>query len=372
MMINGEIMSMDRVVAVVRDDRVTEIDEQLAPLWFRRGGDVRGWLEHRAIDTHRTNSRLLKKVLRLTTADDADVVLSVHAATITDTYWFRPAGSNLSYKDVCFTENQFDKLALSGDPNSFNLPTSRTPELTNVGSYEKCWRLIDGRWWIYKTASDFELFSEIFISRLGNAMGFSMAQYEADAGYVRSPDFTDGAAVNFESMRSLMGEDEDYTNNFNCLYALSPALSFDYLRLIYMDTLCFNMDRHTGNYGLLRDVQTGQILRMAPNYDNNIALISRGYPRDVERQSDRLISLFHEFLEKCPNAKQIYESLMIPPVTEEMLDDAMRGIPVEVDKDRVKQFILNGQRRIGHAEDQADRIQEEQKQAPPFRRGRSV
>ncbi len=346
MTINGEMMSMDRVVAIVRDNRVTEIDKQLAPLWIQRGGDVRGWLEHRAIDSHRTNSRLLKRVLHLTAADDADVVLSVHAATITDTYWFRPAGSNLSYKDVCFTENRFDKLALSGDPSSFNLPASRTPELTNVGSYEKCWRLIDDRWWIYKSASDLELFSEIFISRLGTAMGFSMVQYEADAGYVCSPDFTNGAAVNFESMRSLMGEDEDYTNNFKCLYALSPELSVDYLRLIYMDTLCFNMDRHTDNYGLLRDVQTGLILRMAPNYDNNIALISRGYPNDVERRSDLLIAFFHEFLQKCPEVKQIYERLRIPVVNERMLNEAMRGIPVAVDMDYVKQFILNGQRQI--------------------------
>ncbi len=360
MTINGEIMSMDRVVATVRNDRVIEIDEQLAPLWIQRGGDVRGWLEHRAIDTHRTNSRLLKKALRLTAADDADVVLSVHAATITDTYWFRSAGSNLSYKDVRFTENRFDKLALSGDPDSFNLPAGRTPELTNVGSYEKCWRLIDGRWWIYKSASDLELFSEIFISRLGTAMGFSMAQYETDNGYVRSPDFTDGAAVNFESMRSLMGEDEDYANNFECLYALSPELSVDYLRLIYMDTLCFNMDRHTDNYGLLRDVQTGQILRMAPNYDNNVALIARGYPKNVERQSDLLILFFREFLQKCPKATQIYESLRIPAVTERMLNEAMRGIPVEVDGECVKQFILNGQRRIGLAEDPVRTPQKEQ------------
>ena len=112
MTVNGEILSVDRVVAVVRDDRVIEIDKQLAPLWLRRTGDVRGWLEHRAIDAHRTNSRLLKKALRLSSTDDADVVLSVHAATITDTYWFRPVGSDLTYKDVRFTENAFDRPPL--------------------------------------------------------------------------------------------------------------------------------------------------------------------------------------------------------------------------------------------------------------------
>lgn len=347
MSINGEIMSRDRIVAVVRDDLIVELDEQLAPLFLRRTKDVRGWLEHRVIDPHRTNSRLLKRALRLTSLDDSDVVLTVHAATITDTYWFRPQGSDLRYDDVRFRENLFDKLALTGDPDSFNQPESRTPELTNIGSYEKCWRLIDGKWWIYKSASPEELFSEIFISRLGRMMGFDMAEYEAEKGYVRSPDFTSGAAVNFESMRSLMDGEDDYSLNYDCLYSLSPDLAADYLKLIYMDTLFFNMDRHTENYGVLRDVQTGRILRMAPNFDNNIALITRGYPSDVERKSDRLISFLSEFLKKNATAKRMYESLKIPTVTDKMIDAAMEGIPGEIDRAYVRRFVLNGQRQIG-------------------------
>ena len=39
------------------------------------------------------------------------------------------------------------------------------------------------------------------------------------------------------------------------------------------------MDRHTENFGLLRDNDGGEIIKPAPNFDNNIALISRGIPR---------------------------------------------------------------------------------------------
>lgn len=349
MSMSGEIMSQDRVVAIVRDDLITEIDERLAPIYLCRTKDVKGWLEGRAIDAHRTNSRLLKKALRLTSFGDRDLVLSVYAATITDSYWFRPEGSDLCYDAVRFRENYFDKLALTGDPDNFNQPASRTPELTNIGSYEKCWRLINGRWWIYKSETQEERFSEIFISRLGKMLGFDMALYEAADGFVRSPDFTDGAAVNFESMRSLTGDDEDYSKNFDCLYQLFPVLAKDYLKLIYMDTLCYNMDRHTGNYGLLRDVRTGQILKMAPNFDNNIALISRGYPKDVERKSDRLISFLSEFLKQNSQAKRMYDSLKIPTVTEKMIDAAMDGIPGEVNREYVKQFVLSGQQQLRQA-----------------------
>ncbi len=50
-------------------------------------GDLIEWLESRAIDRHRVNSRLLKRLLRLTTAEDAEVAMHVNASTVIDTYW---------------------------------------------------------------------------------------------------------------------------------------------------------------------------------------------------------------------------------------------------------------------------------------------
>ena len=85
-MLNGEIMSGDKVVATVDDGLITGSDQALLPLYLKRTDDVEGWLRGRAIDSHRTNSRLLKKALRLTSADDAEVTLSVNAATITDSH----------------------------------------------------------------------------------------------------------------------------------------------------------------------------------------------------------------------------------------------------------------------------------------------
>ena len=89
-------------------------------------------------------------------------------------------------------ENYFDSLALRGDPNGFSHKPSRTPELTNTGSYEKCWRLINGEWWMYKSGSQNEYFSELFVCLLGEKLGLDMAHYEMDDGYIRTKNFTDG------------------------------------------------------------------------------------------------------------------------------------------------------------------------------------
>ena len=203
--ITGELMSEDNVIASVKDGEIISCDEALLPLYLKRTRDLEGWLASRAIDNHRTNSRLLKKALRLRTSDDAQVALAVNAATITDRYWFRPQGSTASYEEIRFKENYFDSLALRGDPNGFSHRPSRTPELTNTGSYEKCWRLIDGAWWMYKSGNQNEYFSELFICRLGEKLGFDMVHYEQDDGYIRSKNFTDGTSYNFEPISALVG-----------------------------------------------------------------------------------------------------------------------------------------------------------------------
>ena len=61
----AQIMSKDVAVATVAGNAVTPVREDLLPLFFKRSSSFEDWLRTRAIDIHRTNSRLLKKALRL-------------------------------------------------------------------------------------------------------------------------------------------------------------------------------------------------------------------------------------------------------------------------------------------------------------------
>ncbi|MBP5231560.1 MAG: hypothetical protein ILO68_07500 [Clostridia bacterium] len=354
MIITGTLMSEDRTIASVKNGEMTDWDEALLPLYLKRTKSVEGWLASRAVDGHRTNARLLKKALRIRGADDAQVALAVNGATVTDRYWFKPEGSTARYEDIRFKKNRFDTLALRGNPDGFSLEPSRTPELTNTGSFEKCWRLIDGRWWMYKAGNENEYFSELFICRLGEKLGFEMAHYEMDGGYIRSEDFTGGRDWIFEPIFSIMGENDDYSDCFSAIFDISPALAEQYLRIVWLDTVCCNMDRHTANFGFLRDVHIGDILSMAPNYDNNIALISRGYLADVSREHDGLIRVFRDFLHENPAAKELLSQMDLPQITETMIEACFAEAPFEIDRQFVKSFVLNGQtiaRQILHGPD---------------------
>ena len=104
------LLSKDTVVARIVDDILDPIVPGRLPLFLKRTADIQTWLTSRAIDGHRTNSRLLKRALRLEHKDDLSTVLAVNAATITDSYWVKPLDdTTTTYDDIRFTENMFDK-----------------------------------------------------------------------------------------------------------------------------------------------------------------------------------------------------------------------------------------------------------------------
>lgn len=332
---NYEILSGNTVVAIWQNRNLIVKNKDLLPLYLKKISNADMWLETRAIDSHRANSRLLKKALRLAEKDDVSTVAHVNAATITDNYWIRPIGSKLTYNDVKFADDYFSNLALKGNYDSFNRAAvsnkSRTPELTNVGSFEKCWKLRDGKWWMYKRATHSEMFSELFVCELGLALGFNMAIYERGDGCIKSLDFTDGASVNFEPASTFMGDNEDYFDVVKALKEICPNAVPDYIRLIFMDTIVANPDRHTNNFGLLRNINTGELIGFAPNYDNNMALIARGYP-SKPKSTDMLINLFQELMNEHPEYKKY-----IPTLTE----DIGRGVLAKINMKVKSQVIID-------------------------------
>ena len=335
---NYEIFSGEILVAVWNDNVLTVVNADLIPMYLNYNQDADRWLASRAIDHRRPNSRLLKKALRLVEKDDISSVLHVNGAKITDNYWIREVGSNLTYSDIKFSDDYFSNLALKGNYDSFNRAAnskrSKTPELTNVGSFEKCWKLRDGKWWMYKKASHDEMFSELFVYELGCALGMNMAVYQRGDACIKSLDFTEAARVNFEPASTFMGDNEDYIDVVKALEKICPNAIPDYIRMIFMDTICANPDRHTNNFGLLRDTQTGELIGFAPNYDNNMALISRGYP-SKPGSKDMLISLFNELIKEYPDYRAY-----IPTVTEEMVRNVIEKLNMKVKSKVVIDLVM--------------------------------
>ena len=332
------IMSGNITVARWKNNELTVLNDTLLPLFLRRVHNADMWLETRAIDSHRANSRLLKKALRLQEKDDISTVIHVNGATITDNYWIKPFDSNLNYNDVKFDNDYFSRLALKGNYDSFNRAANskhtKTPELTNIGSFEKCWRLIDGKWWMYKIANHNEQFSELFTYELGKSIGMNMAIYERGNGCIKSLDFTNGASVNFEPASAFMGDNEEYEDVIKTLEKLCPTAIPDYIRMIFLDAVVANPDRHTSNFGLMRDIKTGKLLGLAPIFDHNMALISRGYPSRPNK-GDLLITLFNDLTDKHSEYKKY-----IPEINEILVRNIIDKLNMRVRTQEIVNLVI--------------------------------
>ena len=338
------IMNHDDISARYENGNFVVTDKKKLPLYLSRTQNIERWLEIRAIDEHRPNSRLLKKALRLTEKDDISTAIRVNAATITDSYWVKTPGSTLTYADIRFDNDYFSNLALRGDYNSFNRTMNsdkdKTPELTNTGSFEKCWKLQNGEWWMYKKANQHEMFSELFAYELGISLDFHMAEYRRGMHYIKTKDFTNHASVNFEPAYSFMDDNDDYIDTLKILDTLAPHIIPDYIKMIFLDTLIANPDRHTFNFGILRD-KKGAILSLSPNFDNNMALIARGYPHSTTRKNDALARLFNVALSQNEDFLTF-----LPTISENMIWQVLKKLNMKVRSQFIVDFIMNGYKQI--------------------------
>ena len=100
--------------------------------------------------------------------------------------------------------------------------------------------------------------------------------------------------------------------------------------------------RISQNYGLLRSRETGEILSMAPNFDNNMALISRGYASDLSNIANPLIGQFQELLRE--KSIQYPVPKLTKAALEAIVNETMPN--AEIRRDYVVQFVWQNYERL--------------------------
>lgn len=335
----GYVMSGNTIVAEFNKGALVPPTHKLCPLVIKRTNSIYEFLKSRSIDSGRTNSRLLRKVLNINVKDDTLISLCSYAASISDNYWFKPKHSKLKYEDISFNNDIFFDTALKGIITIYPKKLILTPELTTNGSYEKGWRNIDGNWWLYKVGTVNERYSEVFYSRLFEKLNLPTAHYEIDGNYIRTANFAKG--VNFEPMVSLVGDNEDVEYIYDALNKINHQIALDYLKLITFDVVLNNVDRHNENCGILRDKETGEIISLAPNYDDNLSLISRNTTL-IATEQEGFLSLFLKTIRKSKKIKEGLKEIEFPIITSNLLRSIHEeiGLEIEVDFEAIERYIM--------------------------------
>lgn len=271
----GYLMHKDEEIAVIKNTEIVEIkNKSLLPIIMLNQEKVafENWLQTRVIDTHRTNSRQIRRRLSVRSEVPKEIVIKARAISITDAYWLKWDNEDISFSDIRKRlSDGLNTIALYGNSDEIDFKDSDiTPELTNIGSFEKCWKLIDGKWFMIKKGSYKENFAEVLISNIAIHLGFNAVKYESiDEGrLVKCKDFTSNADVDFEPMFSFVRDYWEIDDSIGIIEQLGYIKEF--LDIIFMDALCYNIDRHTFNFGILR--KDGKPIGLAPNFDNNLGL----------------------------------------------------------------------------------------------------
>lgn len=329
------VMAGDTEVAVVDNNDLIILDDKLAPLFLKRTKDFSKWVSDRAIDPSRPNSRVLKRLHGVSMlSSDYETAMLYNAATITDNYWVRKDPLE-TWEEIRFKSDIYFRAAVSSDAAAFSVKPSRSPELTNTGSREKGWRRIGDEWWLYKNEPEDRLNAELLTYEIGSVLGFSMAYYERADGFIRTRDVTEGK-YNLQHIDAVVYDhdginDDDIRYNYNTLLAIDPELAKQYMDMKYLDAIVNNVDRHTKNYAVLTSRETGEIVSMAPNYDNDMAFYA--YPEIFDK--DRMLGEIRYFTEANEDIR--YRP---PLIDEDKLDQILLSYD---NREKIKCYLLEGQ-----------------------------
>ena len=334
--LSGYVMEEDNVVAEFDKGVLVNIDKDRAPLIIQRTHDLIAFLSSRILDTSRTNARLLKRIMNVHGEEEYLIALKNHATSVTDNYWFRSKNSRLKYKDVSLESDIYNEISLKGELVYFPKEAKLSPQFSLLGSYEKCWKIIDNEWWMYKSESKEEMYSELISSKISSLLNIPTALYEIDKEYIRTKNFAD--KMIFEPLSSLAGDNDSYGHVFSLLLDLDEELAKEYLKIIYFDALVNNVDRHNENLGFLRNKKSGKIISLAPNFDLNMSLFARN--KLLGQNKDGFITLFQKFVNSNEKVKELYKQIDIPNLKQIDIDKLLSEYDLSQWNLDIKGYIL--------------------------------
>ena len=207
--------------------------------------------------------------------------------SLSDHYWIKPYGSEMTWEGVNFFDNDFSDdignlLFGTNDKHSgFDLSS---PDNTSDGNLKKRWKSIDGKRCLLKSGSNpysQQTFNEVIASRIMDRLDIDHVPYSVtwinDEPYSVCEDFVTKdteliSAWRVLQLRTKANHESEYLHYVNICKDLGidivPALD----RMIVLDYIIANEDRHFNNFGLLRNANTLEWLGAAPIFDSGTSL----------------------------------------------------------------------------------------------------
>ena len=309
-------------------DSFTPQKPELLPMQIRKtsADGFSLWLRERAIDLNSVQHRNLMNEL-IGSRDKTTLALRTHMFSISDTFTCFEENEFTPRLQLCRPEDQnavSDFILVSSDTSLRKLQVA-TPNASTDGSFTKTWKFETGAWWLYKLQSSAATEAEVEISRVLRNIEWDAAKYDYVGRFrkrVRTCNFIQPHEF-FEPYDSFRHCFDDPSDDEDVIYRNIVSLGADFKkawkRILLADALFANTDRHMRNFGVIRSSVTGEVLRLAPNFDNNQAYLAspggrytegllRMYMKQAESEDYASLKQLSEELRLHPYLRQAYDA----------------------------------------------------------------
>ncbi|MBU9737052.1 excisionase [Diplocloster agilis] len=244
------------------------------------------WWRGRAIPASRAGLRQALEELHISSPQM--LLEKCLGLSLSDQYWICPADRKVSWHEVNFFENPFSEDVgniLFGNPSGGGAVSLMSPDNTSDGWLKKKWTIIDGKRCLLKGgsgATQQEPYNEALASRIMERLHIPHVPYtltvQEDYPYSVCEDFItpDSELVTAWYIMQTQPKPNHisvYQHYRNCCESLGiPGVRDSLDRMLVLDYLIVNEDRHQNNFGAVRNARTLEWIGCAPIYDSGTSL----------------------------------------------------------------------------------------------------
>lgn len=207
--------------------------------------------------------------------------------SLSDHYWIKPYNKNILWEDVNFFDNDFSDdigdvlFGMNGKNADIDFVS---PDNTSDGNLQKRWKIIDGKRCLLKSGSTpfiQQPFNEAIATLIMNKLGIEHVPYTIiwidNKPYSVCEDFVTKDTELISAWRVLqLRQKESHESSYLHYVNICKKLGIDIVpaldRMIVLDYIIANEDRHFNNFGLLRDANTLEWIGAAPIFDSGTSL----------------------------------------------------------------------------------------------------
>lgn len=284
------------------------------------------WLKGRTIPKNRAYVNAFLAKCGLNANRPMDVISVCKGLSLNDSYWVVEVGFKGTFEENNLYDNNFSRIlatiAFTGYGSSTRSSFASSPEFTTNGMLPKCWRRIGGKIFLYKGATSGasntgnEPYSELYAYEIGTALDINVVQYKISKWKKQlcsACEIFTNKDLAFVPIGRIVK-----TGGMKAVRAYYEKLGKEYVDalndMIIFDAIIYNTDRHYGNFGVLVDSKTNQVVAPAPLFDHGNSLFNLAGEENwadeklLKEYADTLLPcVYEDYIEE---AKAILDSRM--------------------------------------------------------------